>query len=102
LIPCLKYNGLVQKFRHRIPLITDPCLFYNSHSLHKVRNEIGLFNTVQSYAYAAVRTTYLATLFTPLIIAFPIYYFLSRENDMWWVYWFVWSLEKSGPTFTKV
>lgn len=52
------------------------------------------------------RFLYLAVLYLPLTISFPFYYLYTiwrpHKRSLWWIKWFVWTLEVSGPTFTKV
>jgi len=56
-----------------------------------------------------IRFISLAALYGPLIITFPIWYYIEHDkinNDetprLWWVKWMVWTIETSGPTFIKV
>jgi aarF domain-containing kinase len=55
-----------------------------------------------------VRFVKLGVLFGPLIVSFPVWYImeykLSKSPTIryWWVNWLVWTLEHSGPTFTKL
>ena len=50
------------------------------------------------------RVVFLTALYLPLVVLLPIYYMYAKRTpnySLWWVKWFVWTLEISGPTFTK-
>lgn len=47
------------------------------------------------------RIVSLTLFFTPLLVIFPIAYFWSSFEELWWR-WMMWTLQRSGPTFIKL
>ncbi|KAH9272840.1 hypothetical protein BASA83_004728 [Batrachochytrium salamandrivorans] len=92
-------------YTHTTPIVL---LHVNVYSLAQ-----SMTHVFQSLAYAArvfFRLFWLAALYSPLIIGFPIWFTMERHHmgntgtkpRMWWVDWLVWTIEMSGPTFTKL
>lgn len=99
LITCIKPQLFTLKFlnKHRAfkkSKLNAPLILAN---INSPIQKLGL-----GFGGTFLRVSYLAFVFTPLIIVFPFYYLTYNESRMWFVHWLVWTLEKSGPTFTKV
>ena len=89
---------------------------YGLHEIYVFAKQLFKFiKRFMHFVHASViiiyRCAILTAIFVPLSVAFPIWYIsqgvYNVANDdapssLWWIYWLAWSLEISGPAFTKV
>lgn len=82
---------------------------FQNNSLKLIINCIRLlFRKIGAQLNNIKRILHLGILTAPLVITFPFWYFIEfgirRQNvpDLWWINWMVWSIDQSGPTFTKL